>query len=61
MSTMIRMLLDIDGLDVNVPNKHGQTPLYVAVQQESIEIVQRLLQQKSLSINLPSMVNVIEQ
>ena len=54
------MLLDIDGLDVNVANKNGQTPLYVAVQQENIEIVQRLLQQKSLSVNMPSTVNATQ-
>lgn len=56
--TLFSMLLAIDGVDVNVSNKTGQTPLYVAVQQENREIVERLLQHKSVSINQPSTVNV---
>jgi hypothetical protein len=51
-SDIVQMLITAPNVDVNVVNKHGQSPLHLAVMRDSSKIVQVLLNKEGINVNV---------
>ncbi len=49
LASVVRLLAE--GADVNAPNRNGDTPLHLAVQENNVDVVKRLLQSDGLNVN----------
>ena len=54
---IVRELLSMPGIYVNLAQKDGVTPLFLAVQQGNLEVVKLLLAARGINVNLPKLNN----
>lgn len=55
---IVKLLLEVDGIDVNKGlDKYGTTPLYIAIQEGHKNIAWLLIQQKGIDVNKPLIKN----